>query len=93
MESVLPAGEVAERFAEPVPSPALLVSPCAAIRMLIQRLPAERPSSGFLDTPLEECERRDVKGLCARARRWAAGFLVCKSPGFCDGAAPGGWAA
>ncbi len=46
MESVLPEGEVAERFAEPVPSPALLVSPCAAVWMLIQRLPAERPSSG-----------------------------------------------
>ena len=23
----------------------------------------------FVDTPLEECERRDVKGLYARARR------------------------
>jgi bifunctional enzyme CysN/CysC len=78
-ENVRRAGEVARLFAE---SGCLalvsLISPCAADRLLIRTLHAEAGlpfAEIFLDTPLEECERRDPKGLYARAR---AGQL----PGF-----------
>ncbi len=78
-ENVRRAGEVAKMFAE-AGSVALisLISPCAADRQLIRTLHEEAGLpfiEVFLDTPLEECERRDVKGLYARAR---AGQL----PGF-----------
>ena len=78
-ENVRRAGEVAKMFAESG-SVALisLISPCAADRQLIRTLHEEAGLpfiEVFLDTPLEECERRDVKGLYARAR---AGQL----PGF-----------
>jgi bifunctional enzyme CysN/CysC len=78
-ENVRRAGEVAKMFAESG-SLALIsmISPCAGDRLQIRTLHEE---SGipfvevFLDTPLEVCERRDPKGLYARAR---AGQL----PGF-----------
>jgi bifunctional enzyme CysN/CysC len=66
------AGEVAKMFAE---SGALalisLISPCAGDRQLIRALHDEAGlpyAEIYLDTPLEECERRDPKGLYARAR-------------------------
>ena len=79
MENVRRAGEVARMFAESG-SLALIsiISPCAADRLLIRTLHAEAGLpfvEVFLDTPLAECERRDPKGLYARAR---AGQL----PGF-----------
>jgi bifunctional enzyme CysN/CysC len=78
-ENVRRAGEVAKMFAESG-SVALisLISPCAADRQLIRALHEEAGLpyiEVFLDTPLAECERRDPKGLYARAR---AGQL----PGF-----------
>jgi bifunctional enzyme CysN/CysC len=78
-ENVRRAGEVAKMFAESG-SVALisLISPCAADRQLIRALHEEAGLpfiEVFLNTPLEECERRDPKGLYARAR---AGQL----PGF-----------
>jgi bifunctional enzyme CysN/CysC len=78
-ENVRRAGEVAKMFAESG-SVALisLISPCAADRQLIRALHDEAGlpyAEVFLDTPLEVCERRDPKGLYARAR---AGQL----PGF-----------
>ncbi len=78
-ENVRRAGEVAKMFAESG-SVALisLISPCAADRSVIRTLHEEAGLpfiEVFLDTPMEECERRDPKGLYARAR---AGQL----PGF-----------
>jgi bifunctional enzyme CysN/CysC len=78
-ENVRRAGEVAKMFAESG-SLALIsmISPCAGDRQLIRNLHEEAGlpfAEVFMDTPLEECERRDPKGLYARAR---AGQL----PGF-----------
>ncbi|HXE57645.1 MAG TPA: 3'(2'),5'-bisphosphate nucleotidase CysQ [Gemmatimonadales bacterium] len=47
---------------------ASLVSPYRESRDFVRRL-CRRFVEIFVDTPLEECERRDVKGLYARARR------------------------
>jgi bifunctional enzyme CysN/CysC len=78
-ENVRRAGEVAKMFAESGCVALIsLISPCAADRLLIRALHEEAGLpffEVFLDTPLAECERRDVKGLYARAR---AGQL----PGF-----------
>jgi bifunctional enzyme CysN/CysC len=78
-ENVRRAGEIARMFAE-AGSVALIsmISPCAEDRQMIRALHDEAGLpfvEVFLDTPLEECERRDPKGLYARAR---AGQL----PGF-----------
>jgi bifunctional enzyme CysN/CysC len=78
-ENVRRAGEVAAMFAE-AGSLALiaLICPFAEDRQLIRTLheQAELPFAEiFVDTSIEECERRDPKGLYARAR---AGQL----PGF-----------
>ncbi|MCL4282906.1 MAG: adenylyl-sulfate kinase [Flavobacteriales bacterium] len=46
------------------------VSPTRAIRDQARRIIGEADFiEVFVDTPLEECERRDVKGLYAKARR------------------------
>jgi adenylylsulfate kinase len=45
-----------------------LISPYAAGRAAVRRL-CERFVEVYVSTPIEECERRDVKGLYARARR------------------------
>ena len=55
-----------------------IISPCAEDRQLIRALHEEAGLpfiEVFMDTPLDECERRDPKGLYVRAR---AGQL----PGF-----------
>jgi bifunctional enzyme CysN/CysC len=71
-ENVRRAGEVARMFAESgVVALISLISPYAADRELIRTLHSEAGLPFFeifLDTPLEECERRDPKGLYARAR-------------------------
>lgn len=71
-ENVRRAGEVAVLFADAgVVALVSLVSPYAADR---ERARQTHQSAGlpfaevFVDTPLEECERRDPKGLYARAR-------------------------
>jgi bifunctional enzyme CysN/CysC len=78
-ENVRRAGEVAKMFAESGCVALIsLISPCAADRLLIRALHEEAGLpffEVFLDTPLAECERRDIKGLYVRAR---AGQL----PGF-----------
>jgi bifunctional enzyme CysN/CysC len=78
-ENVRRAGEVARLFADAgVIAIVPLISPYAADR---ERVRARHEESGlrfvevFVDTPLEECERRDPKGLYVKAR---AGEL----PGF-----------
>jgi bifunctional enzyme CysN/CysC len=78
-ENVRRAGEVARMFAEAGTMALVsLISPCAEDRRQIRTLHEEAGLpyvEVFMDTPLEECERRDPKGLYARAR---AGQL----PGF-----------
>ena len=71
-ENVRRAGEIGLLFAESGSVALLsLISPCAEDRMMIRTLHAEAGLpfvEVFLDTPIEECERRDPKGLYARAR-------------------------
>jgi bifunctional enzyme CysN/CysC len=78
-ENVRRAGEVAKMFAESGSLALIaLICPFAEDRALIRALHAEVGLpfvEVFVDTSLEECERRDPKGLYARAR---AGQL----PGF-----------
>lgn len=46
------------------------VSPTIAIRQLAENIIGENDFAEiFIDTPIEECEKRDVKGLYAKARR------------------------
>jgi len=72
-ENVRRAGEVARLFADAgVVALVPLISPYRAGR---DRVRAFHEAAGlaflevFVDTPLEECERRDPKGLYAQARR------------------------
>jgi bifunctional enzyme CysN/CysC len=78
-ENVRRAGEIARMFAEAGTLALIsIISPCAEDRGLIRALHEQAGlpfMEVFMDTPLEECERRDPKGLYARAR---AGQL----PGF-----------
>ena len=49
---------------------ACFVSPTNDIRQLAREIIGEQDfKEVFVSTPIEECERRDVKGLYARARR------------------------
>ena len=71
-ENVRRAGEVARLFADAgVVAIVPLISPYAADR---DRVRARHEETGlrffevFVDTPLEECERRDPKGLYVKAR-------------------------
>jgi bifunctional enzyme CysN/CysC len=71
-ENVRRAGEVARMFAESgVLALIALICPFEEDRRLIRTLHTEAGLSYaevFVDTSLEECERRDPKGLYARAR-------------------------
>jgi bifunctional enzyme CysN/CysC len=72
-ENVRRAAHVARLFADAgVVAVVSLISPFRADRELARRLHAEADLpflEVFMDTPLDECERRDPKGLYARARR------------------------
>ncbi len=71
-ENVRRVGEVAALFADAgVVALVPLVSPYRAARDAVRRRVASaglRFIEVFVDTPLEECERRDPKGLYAKAR-------------------------
>lgn len=71
-ENVRRTGEVARLFADAgVVALVSLVSPYAADRARVRELHEAQGLQFlevFVDTPLEECERRDPKGLFARAR-------------------------
>lgn len=71
-ENVRRAGEVARVLAEAgVLALVALISPYAGSRQLVRRAHEEQGLSFvevWVNTPLEECERRDPKGLYARAR-------------------------
>ena len=72
-ENVRRTAHVARLLAEAgVVAIVALVSPYAADRALARRLHTDASVpflEVFVDTPLDECERRDPKGLYARARR------------------------
>ena len=71
-ENVRRTGELARLFADAgVVAVASLVSPYAADRARVRELHARDGLSFvevFVNTPVEECERRDPKGLYAKAR-------------------------
>jgi adenylyl-sulfate kinase len=71
-ENVRRVGEVARLFADAgTVTLVSLVSPYVADRDRVRKLHEEagvRFVEVFVDTPLEECERRDPKGLYAKAR-------------------------
>ena len=70
-ENVRRAGEAALLLAGAgVVAVVSLISPFAAGRDAVRRRHADTPFlEVFADTPLAECERRDTKGLYAKARR------------------------
>lgn len=69
-ENIRRAGEVAALFADAgLVAIAAFISPYREGRDKARRAAGEeRFLEVFLDTPIEECERRDVKGLYRRAR-------------------------
>ena len=69
-ENIRRAGEVAALFADAgVIAIAAFISPYREGRDRARRAAgSERFLEVFVDTPIEECERRDVKGLYRRAR-------------------------
>ncbi len=71
IENVRRAGAVAALLAESgVICIAALISPFASSRDAVRKeVPPGRFLEVFVDAPLEVCERRDPKGLYARARR------------------------
>ena len=70
-ENIRRVGEVAALFCRAgTVVVCAFVSPFAADRARVRgRSPEGRFVEVFVDTPLEECERRDPKGLYARARK------------------------
>jgi adenylyl-sulfate kinase len=72
-ENVRRAGHVARLFADAgVIAVVCLISPYSADRALARSLHEQAGLpflEVFVDAPVEECERRDAKGLYARARR------------------------
>ena len=70
-ENIRRIAEVSKLFVETgVITIACFVSPTRAIREMAREIVgADDFREIYISTPLEECERRDVKGLYARARR------------------------
>ena len=84
-ENIRRTSEVAALFADSgAVAIVSLISPFAEERRRAREIHAERGLSFyeiFVDTPLEECERRDPKGLYRRARRGEIGqFTGIDSP-------------
>lgn len=70
-ENIRRIAEVGKLFVQTgVVTLACFVSPTEDIRQMAREIIGEEDfKEVFVSTPLEECERRDVKGLYARARR------------------------
>lgn len=70
-ENIRRVAEVAKLFVDTgIITIAAFVSPTEDLRNLAQHIIGEDDFKEiFISTPIEECERRDVKGLYARARR------------------------
>ena len=71
MENIRRIAEIGKLFVQTgVVTLACFVSPTNDVRRLARNIIGEDDfREVFVSTPLEECERRDVKGLYARARR------------------------
>ena len=83
VENIRRAGEVAEFFVEAgLILLCAFISPFRAERQMVRALvEAGEFHEVFVDTPLEQCERRDPKGLYARARAGAIpNFTGINSP-------------
>ncbi|MGF1627166.1 MAG: adenylyl-sulfate kinase [Alphaproteobacteria bacterium] len=83
VENVRRVGEVARLFADAgLIVIAALISPFRSERRMVRELlPAGAFIEVFVDTPLDECERRDPKGLYAKARAGTiANFTGISSP-------------
>ncbi|MCR4592281.1 MAG: adenylyl-sulfate kinase [Bacteroidaceae bacterium] len=70
MENIRRIAEIGKLFVQTgIVTLACFVSPTNDLRMLARNIIGEEDFKDvFVSTPLEECERRDVKGLYARAR-------------------------
>ena len=70
-ENIRRVAEVAKLFVDTgIITIAAFVSPTEELRRLAQQIIGEDDFKEiYISTPIEECERRDVKGLYARARR------------------------
>lgn len=70
-ENIRRVAEVSKLFVDTgIITIAAFVSPTEDLRQLAQTIIGEEDFKEiYISTPLEECERRDVKGLYARARR------------------------
>ena len=69
-ENIRRAAETANLFANcGVVTICSLISPTDAIRKMARNIIGENFFEVFVDCSLEECEKRDVKGLYAKARR------------------------
>lgn len=71
MENIRRIAEIGKLFVQTgIVTLACFVSPTNDVRKLARRIIGEEDfKEVFVSTPLEECERRDVKGLYARARK------------------------
>ena len=71
MENIRRIAEIGKLFVQTgIVTLACFVSPTNDVRRLARNIIGEDDfREVFVSTPLEECERRDVKGLYARARR------------------------
>ena len=71
MENIRRIAEIGKLFVQTgIVTLACFVSPTNDVRRLARNIIGEDDFRAvFVSTPLEECERRDVKGLYARARR------------------------
>lgn len=71
MENIRRIAEIGKLFVQTgIVTLACFVSPTEDVRVLARDIIGEADfKEVFVSTPIEECERRDVKGLYARARR------------------------
>lgn len=71
MENIRRIAEIGKLFVHTgIVTLACFVSPTNDVRQLARQIIGEKDfKEVFVSTPIEECERRDVKGLYARARR------------------------
>lgn len=71
MENIRRIAEIGKLFVQTgIVTLACFVSPTEDVRVLARDIIGEEDfKEVFVSTPIEECERRDVKGLYARARR------------------------
>lgn len=71
MENIRRIAEVSRLFIDTgIITLACFVSPTRQMRLMVRQIVGDDDfKEVYVSTPLEECERRDVKGLYARARR------------------------